>query len=685
MNMFVALAFCMLGSSTATMQGSASALRANPIRKVVTMLQDMQKSVEQEGETEKELFEKFMCYCSNGAGALDSAIETGKASIEQLTSKIEKDTAMKSQLEQDVVQHKADREEAEKTIKESTAMREKEAEEFAATSGEMKSNAEAMSGALAALKKGLSAAMLQTGVSQLLRNVVANSPAVSSAEREMLTSFLQSGDQEGGSDQIIGIVEQMKQTMEEDLKETTASEEEAKASFATLTESKTKEIAAAGKAIEKKTARVGQVAVEAVQAKADLENTGEAVDEDTKFKENLASQCASKQKEWDERQKLRAQELEALSETIEMLNGDDALELFKKTLPSGGAAMLLQTSAKTQSHMHRARALLENLVAMDQSHTPMLRMMLLALHSRSGGGFDKVVRMIDDMVTLLSKEQSADDEKKDFCIAELNNGENEKKELEGTIADLEAEIEEISDSIATTTSEIAALKKGLEDLDKSVVVATEQRKDEHAEYTETAAANQAALELIGMAKNRMNKFYNPSQYKAPATTTESSSPYLFVQLSLRSKRADPGPAPATFGEAKKSDSGGVLGMMDTMVKDVEMDMQEAKMTEAKAQEDYETAMKDAAGKREEDSKLMVTKQGEKAEATTKLEEAREGKATKEAQLGDANTKLNDLHQTCDFLLDNYDSRKEARAKESDGLKQSKAVLAGASFGFLQHA
>merc|ERR1719261_1866447 len=126
------------------------------------MLQDMQKSVEEEGEKEKKLFEEFMCYCNNGAGALDSAIETGKASIEQLTGKIEKDSALKSQLEQDVVQHKADRVEAEKTIKESTAMREKEAAEFAATSGEMKANVEAMGGALAALKKGLSASFLQT-------------------------------------------------------------------------------------------------------------------------------------------------------------------------------------------------------------------------------------------------------------------------------------------------------------------------------------------------------------------------------------------------------------------------------------------------------------------------------------------------------------------------------------------
>merc|ERR1719329_1784179 len=142
--------------------------------------------------------------------------------------------------------------------------------------------------------------------------------------------------------------------MESDLKETTATEEEAKTSFATLTATKEKEIAAAGKAIESKTARVGELAVSIVQAKNDHEDTEEAVAEDTKMKANLEKTCATKTKEWDARQKLRAEEIEAVSETIEMLNGDDALELFKKTLPSA-ASSLLQTGVRSKSQLRRAQ------------------------------------------------------------------------------------------------------------------------------------------------------------------------------------------------------------------------------------------------------------------------------------------------------------------------------------------
>merc|ERR1719156_479108 len=160
----------------------------------------------------------------------------------------------------------------------------------------------------------------------------------------------------------------MKETYEEDLKEAEGKEAEAKSGFETLMGSKTSEISAAGKAIETKTARAGEVAVETVQAKADLEKTTKAVAEDTDFKANLAKNCATKQKEWDERCKLRAQEIEAISDTIELLNSDDALELFKKAIPSAAAASFIQTSATTRSQMRRATELVRSAMSLDRTH-----------------------------------------------------------------------------------------------------------------------------------------------------------------------------------------------------------------------------------------------------------------------------------------------------------------------------
>merc|ERR1719271_1650991 len=100
----------------------------------------------------------------------------------------------------------------------------------------------------------------------------------------------------------------------------------------------------------------------------------------------------------------------------------------------------------------------------------------------------------------------------------------------------------------------------------------------------------------------MNKFYNPTLYKEPEKKEEED---FFAQASIR--RAAPGPPPETFGEYKKSEgSSSIISMMDEMIKDTEADMAEAKRDEEEAQKDYEQEMNDAATKRADDSKLIVT-------------------------------------------------------------------------------
>merc|ERR1719420_758905 len=147
--------------------------------------------------------------------------------------------------------------------------------------------------------------------------------------------------------------------------------------------------------------------------------------------------------------------------------------------------------------------------------------------------------------------------------------------------------------------------------------------------------------------------------------------------------APPPPPPETFsGEVKKNEkSAGVMGLMDEMVKELEMDVKDAEYEEKTAAKDYGELMSDSQASRAGDSKAIVDKEAAKAESETKL------MATKEARAGAAEdvkltaTTIQDLHATCDFIMENYDLRKEARANEMDSLKNAKAVLSGANFGF----
>merc|ERR1719265_2359895 len=129
--------------------------------------------------------------------------------------------------------------------------------------------------------------------------------------------------------------------------------------------------------------------------------------EDKKFLAELEKSCSTKQAEWDVRCKLRTEELLALADTIKMLNDDDALELFKKTLPGSS---LLQIQVTNKQAVGKALAALR---APGHGHYR-LDLISLALKGKRVS-MEKVIKMIEDMVVLLKKEQADDDAKKEWC------------------------------------------------------------------------------------------------------------------------------------------------------------------------------------------------------------------------------------------------------------------------------
>merc|ERR1719261_763268 len=369
---------------------------------------------------------------------------------------------------------------------------------------------------------------------------------------------------------------------------------------------------------------------------ADLESSKDALAEDTEMKASLKKTCEDKTKEFVERRSMNAEEVTALSETIKILNDDDALDLFKKTMPSAPAApAFLQTRIVSKHQTRRLQNVLTKLHEKDATHKAQYGLMLLQLSAKSSSkvtDFAHIVKMIDDMIVLLKKEQADDDKQKEFCDSELNNAGQEKAATEDNIKSINAKMGEIAEVVETTEGEITALKQGIEDLDRAVAEATEMRKQQHAEYTSTAAANQAAIELLEMARNRMNKFYNPSMYKAPAPT--DAPVYGLAQVSA------PSFVQVMAHTARKQESGGVIQLLSTMISDVEKDMTAAKMEESNSQEEYEETMSEAATKRATDSKLMVSKESFKAELNSKLDDAKSDNADAETSLSGLVTKIN---------------------------------------------
>merc|ERR1719502_619433 len=122
-----------------------------------------------------------------------------------------------------------------------------------------------------------------------------------------------------------------------------------------------------------------------------------------------------------------------------------------------------------------------------------------------------------------------------------------------------------------------------------------------------------------------------------------------------------------------------------MIGDLDKEMGEAEVEEKNAQEEYEAFMKDSAEKRAADSKAITDKEAAKAEMESSLSKAQSDKQSKSGELMATAESLAGVHGECDWLMENFESRKEAREGEVDNLKKAKSVLSGADFSLLQQS
>lgn len=664
--------------------------KVNPIRRVVTMLQMMQNKVAAEAETKEKLFDQFMCYCNNADQTLGTAISEAEKKIPLLESAIVETAAQKKQLEADLKAHQADRTAAKEAIAKATELRAAEAGAFAKTSGDLKTNIAALGKAIPAIEKGMGG-FLQTTSATVLKGL-SISMDMSSVDRELLTSFLSGKNGYApASGEVVGILKTMLDEMNVDLNGATATETAAVQAFDGLVQAKTKEIDALTKAIEVKTARVGELGVKGAQLANDLEDTKEDLGESQTFFADLAKNCENKKKEWAEYKSMQGQEMLALADTIKVLNDDDALELFKKTLPSA-ASSLLQVQVQKRALGAKAVAILHS----SKSKDPRIDFLAVALR---GGkvGFEKIIKMIDKLTVELKKEQVDDDAKKGYCNDKFDELEDKKKGLSQDVTDLETAIEDAQESISNLKSDIEALDDGIKAMDKEVAEATETRQKEHEDFTETFAANNAAVDLLKFAKNRLNKFYNPTQYKPPpkrqlsedeqitlnmgGTLAPTDAPGGIAGTGISALQAQPPPPPeADLGYKKKGEeSNGVIRLIDMIIADVEKESQVMQLEEKDAQKDYQRMLDLAAKKRIEDSKSLTDKEGALAETTEELVTSKEDLKNKKFEAMSTDKMLGELHGECDWLLKYYEARKEARTGEIEAMGKAKDVLNGADY------
>jgi outer membrane murein-binding lipoprotein Lpp len=284
--------------------------------------------------------------------------------------------------------------------------------------------------------------------------------------------------------------------------------------------------------------------------------------------------------------------------------------------------------------------------------------------------FTKVKAAIDEMIEALLKEKADEIKHKDFCTEGLNTNERETElkqrdieELEAKISDLTTQIDELTKAIATLESEIAEMQTQLKR-------AGEDREMENKDFQTTVADQRATKELLNKALDVLKKVFDKK----------------FIQLNAKTRQEPAGPPPPPgFKEYKQSSgSGGVMGMIEQIIRDTEKLEAEAIKAETDAQKAYESFVKDTNASIEEKTRQITEKTSEKAEAEEDKTATSEGKDTAMSEMQQLSNENADLHKACDFTLKNFEIRQTARDQEVEALRQAKAILSGAKFSeFLQ--
>jgi len=282
-----------------------------------------------------------------------------------------------------------------------------------------------------------------------------------------------------------------------------------------------------------------------------------------------------------------------------------------------------------------------------------------------------VKKAIDDMIAQLIKEKADEIKHKDFCVDEFNTNQlqTEKKEREKT--DLIAKIEDLEMTIKALTEAIEKLKAEIAEMQLQMKRAGEDREKENKEFQTTVADQRETQRLLKAALNVLQDFYGKKASLLQGRKQEPVGP----------------PPPPGFEEYKKNAaSGGVMDMIQQIISDAKAMEAEAIRSEEDAQKAYEDFVKETNASIEAKSKEIVNKSEEKAKTEAELVETKEAKEAVMLELEQLSNYNAELHQSCDFVMKNFDVRQTARDEEVEALKQAKAILSGAKFEeFLQSA
>jgi hypothetical protein len=676
-----------------------------PITKVITMLEDLQVQTINEGKAEAKTYDQFACFCKDTSLAKSDEITSGQDAVSDLTATIDTLLSDRAGLNTQIQELNEELTAIGGFVENKTAERKAKHENFLKLHEEINTGYTNLNGVIKEMKAKMDAVSLAS-IKQQLKKYVAL------IQREPEEYSFQGGE-------ILETVKDLKADFKVSKTNLEEQEHKEKTDYdkLMLTKKHERENAETSMGDAKKLLGTKNAAI--AKNQRDLTTTQATLTDDQQYIKDLTAKCTEKAELWDQRSKMRADELTAISTALTIITGtvkekgellqtkapvrkvqapellqeqadDEAIDgdevddilaagaSFVQVEPPRTALKKVAALSAVNQHQNlratsqQEGALRDQVVALLKSKSVELKSTSLAslassVASASGADpFVKIKKLIQELVERLLQEAADEANHKGWCDKEIGKAKQSRdmkaadiKALNQQMAGDEAKRDKLMEEIALLTTEIAELTDSLTKI-------TKQRNDESAENEATVSEAKEGLEAIEEAIDVLSKFYKTAEKAAAAS---------FVQRQARGVDDD---APdAGFDEKNKGNQGastGILGMMDVIKSDFERTISETEKQEKAANREFlefETTTKVSLGTKKVGKSA---KDAELTETKSELVEAKDSIMEKQGALDKSIQELIELQPACIDTGMSYQEKVAHREAEIESLKQALCIL-----------
>jgi len=682
---------------------------SSPVEKVVELINELKAKIEADGAMEQKTYDKFACWCEKTTQRKADAIDAAKALIGKTTTTILTLKGAIAVLASEIAEATAELEKNNKAIKSATSIREKENTDYQQEKaymetalGSLHMAIQVLSGAGTGGDKATSYGLLK--VASKVRSAVLDSPhlaSLSDDNAKLLKKFLEDPAQYAlvqtepsdyydkkaqakasyspQSATVTGILKDMYDTFAADLERANQDESNSQKAFEDVVAEKERKIKVLQGMITEKSAEKAENSQSLAENEQLLEATQAQLKEDEEFFATASKSCKEKSDEWDERGRLRTEELAGINEALEILTSDDARATFQSatgtramdTFGSEGVAFV-QVEMESSPRV-KAYKVLKKLVQGSKN----LRLVRLAATVRTAtqGHFDDVIASIDTMIQTLKDEEQEDIKQRDWCIEERDTYRNDRDDKSYDISQLEAKIEKAELKKKKLEQHKSDTEDAKEKLLDDMAQALSDRQAENQNFHSAKDDDVKAVELLGDAIAALSKYgaNNAFVQKQPVfDVSEDQAP------------------DATFSDSGKHSGAkdGIVALLTQIKENLENEIGLATRSEAKATEEYDALKANADAQDAAYAQQITDLESAIADTDAEIEEDTNTKGDTEEEKQKMVDYLASIKANCDWIEGAFTKRAEARKKESEGLAQAKAILAGSEggdYGFLQRS